>query len=217
MVLDSVEELPGVRRNAEQNSTKEELNVVKGIEPYVGQLFDTEEAAHSFYSRYGMRMGFITRIHDLYRSKQDGTIIGRTLVCNKQGYRRSNKCDEKNRKPGNPTRVGCKAMLSVRRLSTGKWVVNKFVKEHTHSLAAYCENGSINDHTPFLQTESARIRELTQQLLLERKRCASFRKIIDLLFNHIEEHTQGLSKTIQSTVDQVKEIESKGINPSEKP
>jgi hypothetical protein len=32
------------------------------------------------------------------------------------------------------TRVGCRAMILVRKISSGKWVVTKFVKEHTHTL-----------------------------------------------------------------------------------
>jgi hypothetical protein len=58
-----------------------------------------------------------------------------------------------------------------------------------------------------------RIQELTQQLLLERKRSASLRKIVDLLFNHIEEHTQDLSKSVQHVADRVKEIEYGGKMP----
>lgn len=58
-----------------------------------------------------------------------------------------------------------------------------------------------------------KIQELTGQLLLERERSASLRKTIDLLFNHIEEHTQDLSKTVQYIADKVKEIESVGKKP----
>lgn len=58
-----------------------------------------------------------------------------------------------------------------------------------------------------------KIQELTQQLRLERKRSASLRKTIDLLFNHIEEHTQDLSKRVQYVADRVKEIDSGGKNP----
>lgn len=121
-----------------QNILKEKSNVVvvEGDEPYVGQEFDTEEAAHAFYSAYSMRVGFVIRMNYLSRSKLDGTIIGRTLVCNKEGYRKSYRCDKQSLKPRTPTRVGCKAMLSIRKLNTGKWIVSKFVKEHTHSLTA---------------------------------------------------------------------------------
>ena len=32
------------------------------------------------------------------------------------------------------TRVGCRAMILVSKVSSGKWVVTKFVKENTHPL-----------------------------------------------------------------------------------
>ena len=68
-----------------------------------------------------------------------------------------------------------------------------------------------------LQTESKRIQELTTQLLRERKRSASFRKIIDVLFNHIKEHTEDLAKTAQSIGDKINEIESGGKRQKKNP
>lgn len=213
MIGSSVEEVSCLGQNDEMTheSSREGVTVVEGDEPYVGQEFESEEAAHAFYSAYGMRVGFITRINYLSRSKLDGSIIGRTLVCNKEGYRKSYRCDKKNIKPRTPSRVGCKAMLSLRKLSTGKWVVTKFVKEHTHVLTAgNSQNSLVNNQ---IQNENMKIQELTQQLRLERKRSASLRKTIDLLFNHIEEHTQDLSKRVQYIADRVKEIDSGGKNP----
>lgn len=55
-----------------------------------------------------------------------------------------------------------------------------------------------------------RVQELTQELLVEKKRSTSLKRCINLLFNHIEEHTQGLSKRIQYIVDSVNMIESEG-------
>lgn len=50
----SIEETSHVGQNEEmtQNSSKDKSNAVEGNEPYVGQEFDTEEAAHAFYSAY---------------------------------------------------------------------------------------------------------------------------------------------------------------------
>ncbi|XP_022719846.1 protein FAR1-RELATED SEQUENCE 12-like isoform X2 [Durio zibethinus] len=121
-----------------QNSSGVQLTVVEGDEPYVGQEFENEAAAYAFYSAYGMRMGFITRMNYHNRSKIDGSIVSRALVCNKEGYRKPYRRDVKNVRSRAPTRVGCKAMVSIRKMSTGKWVITKFVKEHTHPLAG-CE------------------------------------------------------------------------------
>ncbi|XP_065617349.1 protein FAR1-RELATED SEQUENCE 5 isoform X3 [Quercus suber] len=210
MIGSSFEEVSCLGQNNEMTheSSREGGTVVEGDEPYVGREFESEEAAHAFYSAYSMRVGFITRINYLSRSKLDGSVIGRTIVCNKEGYRKAYRCDinKKNIKPRTPTRVGCKAMLSVRKLSTGKWVVTKFVKEHTHALTAVnSQNCSIINQIP---NENMKIQELTQQLLLERERSASLRKTIDLLFNHIEVHTQDLSKTVQYIADKVLLISS---------
>lgn len=191
------------------NSSGLQLTVVEGDEPYVGQEFENEAAAHAFYSAYGMRMGFITRMNYHNRSKIDGSIVSRAIVCNKEGYRKPYRRDVKNVRSRAPTRVGCKAMISIRKMSTGKWVITKFVKEHTHPLAG-CEAQKAFSNP--IANEDKRVQELTQQLLIERKRSASLRRFIDLLFNHIEEHTQGLSKRIQYIVDSVNKFESEGKN-----
>ncbi|XWS58930.1 hypothetical protein CRYUN_Cryun08bG0076400 [Craigia yunnanensis] len=137
MAGSSVQEASQVEENDKMthNSSGVQLTVVEGDEPYVGQEFENEAAAHAFYSAYGMRMGFITRMNYHNRSKIDGSIVSRALVCNKEGYRKPYRRDVKNVRSRAPTRVGCKAMISIRKMSTGKWVITKFVKEHTHLLA----------------------------------------------------------------------------------
>ncbi|XP_010101241.2 protein FAR1-RELATED SEQUENCE 5 [Morus notabilis] len=207
------EQVPDVGKGNEENCSKDdESNEVNIEEPYVGQEFDSEDAAHSFYTAYAMRMGFIVRMDCLRRSR-DGTVIKRTFVCNKEGYRRTNRSDENSKRPRKPFRMGCKAKLSLRRLSTGIWIVTKFIKEHAHPLpGSKGQNELNNDQT---LNESARIKELTKQLLRERKRSASFRKIIDLLFSHIKEHTEELSRKIQCIADKVNEIDSMGKNHQE--
>ncbi|KAB2630013.1 protein FAR1-RELATED SEQUENCE 5-like [Pyrus ussuriensis x Pyrus communis] len=192
------------------NSCKDGSSLVQPHEPYVGQEFDSQESALAFYNAYATRMGFVTRMNDMYRSKHDGTVIGRTLVCNKEGFRKPDRRDKKTLKPRAQTRVGCRAMLSIKKLSVGKWVVTWFVREHTHALTPNkALKGLVNDQVP---DDKTKIAELTNELFLERKRSAALREIVDLLFNHIEEHTQDLSKKVQHVVDNVKELESEGKN-----
>lgn len=109
------------------------VSVVSADEPYVGQEFETEAAAHAFYNAYATHVGFIIRVSKLSRSRRDGSAIGRALVCNKEGYRMPDKREKIVRQRAE-TRVGCRAMILVRKVSSGKWVVTKFVKEHTHAL-----------------------------------------------------------------------------------
>lgn len=212
LVGSSFQKMPHIVQNDErtQNSSKDGTHVVEVDEPYVGQEFDTEVNAQAFYNVYGLRMGFNTRMNYLSRSKHDGTIIARTFVCSKEGYRKPDRRDKKTINPRAPTRVGCMAMLSIKKLNIGKWVVTKFIKEHNHALiASKRPKGLIEDQIP---DDKTKIEELTRELFLERERSASLRKVIDLLFDHIEEHTQDLSKKVQYVVDKVKEIESEGKN-----
>lgn len=109
------------------------VDVVPADEPYVGQEFESEAAAHAFYNAYATLVGFIIRVSKLSRSRRDGTAIGRALVCNKEGFRMPDKREKIVRQRAE-TRVGCRAMILVRKVSSGKWVVTKFVKEHTHPL-----------------------------------------------------------------------------------
>lgn len=109
------------------------MSVVAADEPYVGQEFESEAAAHAFYNVYATRVGFVIRVSKLSRSRRDGSAIGRALVCNKEGYRMPDKREKIVRQRAE-TRVGCRAMILVRKVSSGKWVVTKFVKEHTHPL-----------------------------------------------------------------------------------
>ncbi|KAL6191457.1 hypothetical protein ACLB2K_037847 [Fragaria x ananassa] len=182
------------------------VSVVSADEPYVGQEFETEAAAHAFYNAYATHVGFIIRVSKLSRSRRDGTAIGRALVCNKEGYRMPDKREKIVRQRAE-TRVGCRAMILVRKVSSGKWVVTKFVKEHTHPLTpGKGRRDCIYDQYP---NKHDKIRELSQQLAVEKKRAATYKRHLDLIFDHIEEHNESLSKKIQHIVDSVKEIEGK--------
>lgn len=106
-------------------------------EPSVGMEFDSEEAAKEFYDEYARRAGFIMRIDQCRRSEVDKRILSRRLSCNKQGY--YVKVKDQNgplRKHRTSTREGCKAMMLVKVNKSGKWVVTRFVKDHTHPLIA---------------------------------------------------------------------------------
>uniref|UniRef100_A0A5B7B163 FAR1 domain-containing protein n=1 Tax=Davidia involucrata TaxID=16924 RepID=A0A5B7B163_DAVIN len=175
-------------------------------EPYVGQEFESEAAAHAFYNAYATRVGFIIRVSKLSRSRRDGTAIGRSLVCNKEGFRMPDKREKIVRQRAE-TRVGCRAMILVRKVTSGKWVVTKFVKEHTHPLTpGKGRRDLIYDQYP---NEHDKIRELSQQLAIEKKRAATYKRHLELVFEHIEEHNQSLSKKIQDIVDSVREMESR--------
>ncbi|XP_076910492.1 protein FAR1-RELATED SEQUENCE 6-like [Bidens hawaiensis] len=180
-------------------------------EPYVGQEFDSEAGAHAFYNAYATRVGFVIRVSKLSRSRRDGTAIGRALVCNKEGFRTPDKREKIVRQRAE-TRVGCRAMVLVRKVSSGKWVITKFVKEHTHSLTpGKGRKDLIYDQYP---NEHDKIRELSQQLAIEKRRSATYKRHLEIIFEHIEEHNQSLSEKIQTIVNNVTEMESKEIEAS---
>ncbi|XP_010097543.2 protein FAR1-RELATED SEQUENCE 5 [Morus notabilis] len=181
-------------------------SVVQADEPYVGQEFESEASAHAFYNAYATRIGFVIRVSKLSRSRRDGSAIGRALVCNKEGYRMPDKREKIVRQRAE-TRVGCRAMILVRKVSSGKWVVTKFVKEHTHPLTpGKGRRDCIYDQYP---NEHDKIRELSQQLAIEKKRAATYKRHLELIFEHIEEHNESLSNKIQHIVDSVKGMETK--------
>ncbi|TXG59268.1 hypothetical protein EZV62_013841 [Acer yangbiense] len=69
------------------------------------------------------------------RSRRDGTIIQRSFVCAKEGFR----VDKDNplprlKHPRAQTRVGCKALMVVKIQDPGRWIVSSFFKEHNHDL-----------------------------------------------------------------------------------
>jgi len=109
-------------------------------EPFEGMEFESEEAAKLFYVNYARLNGFRARISRYCRSRRDNSIISRQIVCSKEGFReiRTKKVmtDEgKTKRPRMITRVGCKAMIVVKKMKSGKWMVSKFEKEHNHSLS----------------------------------------------------------------------------------
>ncbi|KAJ6289775.1 hypothetical protein OIU78_025648 [Salix suchowensis] len=182
------------------------MPMVATDEPYLGQEFDSEASAHAFYNTYATRVGFVIRVSKLSRSRRDGSAIGRALVCNKEGFRMPDKREKIVRQRAE-TRVGCRAMILVRKVSSGKWVVTKFVKEHTHSLTpGKARRDCIYDQYP---NEHDKIRELSQQLAIEKKRAATYKRHLELIFEQIEEQNESLSKKIQHIVDSVRDMEDK--------
>lgn len=131
MELDAESEIMQIPAESEPVTSEE--SAIK--EPCVGMEFDSEDAAKEFYDEYARRVGFITRRDQCRRSEVDKRIISRTLTCNKQGYYVKTK-DHSGpvRKPRSSTRVGCKAMMLVRVRKSGKWIVTRFEKDHTHPL-----------------------------------------------------------------------------------
>ncbi|XP_058094462.1 uncharacterized protein LOC131240331 isoform X2 [Magnolia sinica] len=113
------------------------------IEPHKDMEFESEAAAYYFYNTYARRMGFSIRTSKFYRSKKDGSIVNRRFVCSKEGFRRKSVATKIHRRI---TRENCKAMMSVKKLDSGVWLVKQFIKEHSHPLANPSEVCFLRSH-----------------------------------------------------------------------
>eukprot|EP00262_Sarcandra_glabra_P020078 TRINITY_DN788_c0_g1_i1.p1 TRINITY_DN788_c0_g1~~TRINITY_DN788_c0_g1_i1.p1 ORF type:complete len:238 (+),score=11.22 TRINITY_DN788_c0_g1_i1:167-880(+) len=178
-------------------------------DPYVGMEFESEEAAKIYYNAYAQRMGFVMRVGVFSRSQRDGTLLSRTLVCNKEGF-----CPKREgkriKRPKAATREGCKARISVKKIKGCKrWVVTKFVKEHNHVLDLFSSRGRKSSMRDFRAPDDKdkKIRDLTSELKREKRRSATYRERLLTVFKDIEEHKQQLSKKVEAMEYSIREIE----------
>ncbi|KAK1399261.1 hypothetical protein POM88_009124 [Heracleum sosnowskyi] len=103
--------------------------------PYVGMEFPNDEITYEFYKNFALRKGFATRKYSSYKSRTDGTLIKRTFVCNKEGFRRFDKREEgREVKHRRVTRENCKAHMIVQRNPKGHWCITRFSDTHSHPM-----------------------------------------------------------------------------------
>ncbi|XP_031100498.1 protein FAR1-RELATED SEQUENCE 5-like isoform X2 [Ipomoea triloba] len=171
--------------------------------------FESEDAAKEFYDNYARRAGFVMRIDQCRRSEVDKRILSRRLSCNKQGYYVKMK-DQFGpaRKPRTSTREGCKAMMLVKIDKSGKWVVTRFVKEHTHPLIVSGRpSRNAMDH------KDRRIHELTMELDRQDRLCELYRDQLNTLLKYIEEQIEVVSGKVQVVVSNVNQVEKEAWKP----
>ncbi|KAL6637541.1 hypothetical protein ACP70R_025113 [Stipagrostis hirtigluma subsp. patula] len=135
-----------------------------GVDPFEGMEFDDEEDAWTFYNVYAHRVGFSTRISVMHRSRRDGSVMSRQFVCAKEGFRTyrgknevaradaaANAADEdsaRGRRTRAVTRVGCKAMIRVKKQDNGRWTVTKLETAHNHPLVPASQAHCLRPHKP---------------------------------------------------------------------
>ncbi|KAK8332768.1 hypothetical protein V6Z11_A10G161400 [Gossypium hirsutum] len=124
--------------------SSEQANEALGLgnlEPYTGMTFQSLDDARDFYFEYARRTGFSIRTNRIRHSLKNLAIIGRDFVCSREGFRAAKHVHRKDRvlPPRPVTREGCKAMIRLAARDGGKWVVTKFVREHSHKLMAHCK------------------------------------------------------------------------------
>ncbi|KAL2322220.1 hypothetical protein Fmac_026599 [Flemingia macrophylla] len=99
-------------------------HVEDGIsEPCLGMEFDSVDVAKTFYNEYARHMGFSSKVGPYGRSKAEGDNLYREFVCGREGLKK---------RPNE----SCNAMIRIELKGQNKWVVTKFVKEHSHSMVS---------------------------------------------------------------------------------
>ncbi|XP_042972696.1 protein FAR1-RELATED SEQUENCE 5-like [Carya illinoinensis] len=95
------------------------------VEPYVGLQFDDVEDAHTCYKAFSRRTGFSIRTNHTRLAKEDRSLIGVEYVCSREGFRRWNLKSKNRVRPETvETKIGCKAMMTIRK-DGEKCVVSK--------------------------------------------------------------------------------------------
>ncbi|MCH79858.1 protein FAR1-RELATED SEQUENCE 3-like, partial [Trifolium medium] len=119
------------------NAESSGFYVEEGIsEPYLGMEFDSEDAAKAFYDDYAKHVGFISKVGSRSSSKANGQDMYREFVCEREGLNKR-------------FNDGCNAMIKIELKGHNKWVVTKFVKEHSHSLMSSSETQNLHPRKHF--------------------------------------------------------------------
>ncbi|XP_043704971.1 protein FAR1-RELATED SEQUENCE 7-like isoform X2 [Telopea speciosissima] len=143
--------------------------------PYVGMEFDSLDKAFLFYNEYARAVGFSVRKGKTRKSNIDGSFLFRRFCCSKEGHSRTSRSNDyddlKQEKLGAPlklgvniqsvTRVGCDAKLDLKRMSDGRWVVQKFHEEHNHECARQGETHLLRSHKCKQSTQEEQVHTLT--------------------------------------------------------
>ncbi|KAJ4970510.1 hypothetical protein NE237_003609 [Protea cynaroides] len=159
-------------------SSASELHVLSDMtrsKPYVGMEFDSLEKAFLFYNEYARVVGFSVRKGKTRKSNIDGSFLFRRFCCSKEGHSRtSSSNDYDDLKQGklvatvkvgvniqSVTRVGCNAKLDLKKMSDGRWVVQKFHEEHNHECARRGETHLLRSHKCKRSTQEQQIHTLS--------------------------------------------------------
>lgn len=121
------------------DETRLSLETANDVIPYIGQRFNTHDAAYEFYSEFAKRCGFSIRRHRT--EGKDGVGKGLTrryFVCHRAGntpIKTSNENKpQRNRKS---SRCGCQAYMRISKtneLGLPEWRVTGFANHHNHEL-----------------------------------------------------------------------------------
>lgn len=128
--------------NAENSSAHGDDDGI--MDPYVGMEFHTEDAAKTFYDEYARRVGFSSKVCHFSRPRPDEPIVFREFVCGREGLKRRHG-------------ESCDAMLRIELKGQNKWVVTKFVKDHSHPMVSPSKVHYLRPRRHFAGTTKAEV------------------------------------------------------------
>ncbi|GAV65011.1 FAR1 domain-containing protein, partial [Cephalotus follicularis] len=104
--------------------------------PYLNKEFDNLDDVYNFYNCNVLHKGFGIRKFSSSKSSVIGELVWKKFVCDKTGWRAKNKEKEDRSEVVSrcrKTRDGFMASLNICWKKHGKWVVTRFVEEHSHT------------------------------------------------------------------------------------
>ncbi|KAJ1422568.1 FAR1 DNA-binding domain [Sesbania bispinosa] len=81
--------------------------------------FTSIEDVKNHYRRYGKNKGFRFCMGCITKSRTNGMMIGQEFICSKEGFRKNGEKVNGNFSTHDETRVGCKAMLYIKKNEDG--------------------------------------------------------------------------------------------------
>jgi len=103
--------------------------------PKIGQTFNSLDEGVEFYKSYAAISGFNTRLGSTLRSRGGDDFISRRVLCNREGKREESK-GNKTERVQLESRIGCGAMIYIRRQKNGLYKVTVFKEAHNHVLVS---------------------------------------------------------------------------------
>uniref|UniRef100_A0A7N2R804 CCHC-type domain-containing protein n=1 Tax=Quercus lobata TaxID=97700 RepID=A0A7N2R804_QUELO len=139
------------------------------LEPCLDMVFNDLEDAHACYKAYARRKGFSIRINHKWSSKEDKSLVGVEYICWREGFRHKS-YENKERKDPKPakTRMGCKAMMSLKKKEEAR-IVTKFVDNHNHELLTPMSTSLLRGHRVISRAQKNLIDTLNESSVPTRK------------------------------------------------
>ncbi|KAM0831652.1 hypothetical protein ACQ4PT_065367 [Festuca glaucescens] len=122
-----------MRKVIDSDEPIDDVAIAKMV-PEIGMEFDNEDKAYELYNRYAGHIGFSVRKSSSDKSS-DNITRSRTFVCSREGFRKDKKGAKEVKRPRPETRIGCRARMTIKITSDGKYCIAEFVADHNHQPA----------------------------------------------------------------------------------